>query len=294
MEYKLREVVELTGFSKQVLHAWEQRYGFMPATPSVDGVRLYSDIDVYRLQLLKKCLDSGYRIGELVSLELTELKRIARECDPVSEIPLNDVLAAVRTIDAEIVERRLSAHYATLGPVDFAAQVVEPLMAQVGALWQEGELSIEAEHAVSAIVRTLLGQGLRFAGPSTSKALAIFTTIASDRHEMGALTAAVATQSCGVRALYLGPQLPIDSLAQACMSLKASAIGIGSTIPPKGGVDAQVLRLEECIPSDVEIWLGGAGFADFKGKQSNRTSVFGDFSEYVNAVQRHKVRLVRK
>ncbi len=286
--------MELTGFSKQVLNAWERRYRLMVPRRGTDGVRVYSDTEVYRLQLLRKCMSGGHRIGDLAPLQLGELKRVALMCDPVTEIPMDEMVSAVQSMDAGFIEARLSVHFATLGPVRFAELIVVPLMAQVGSLWQQGQVSIAAEHCVTAIIRTLLGQGLRFSETSGSSAIAVFTTPEGEQHELGALTAAILAQSCGVRALYMGAQLPIASLAQTSQTLGASVVGLSSSTLPKKDLTRHVKDVISALPPDVEVWLGGHAFSDLKGHLPGRASYFEDIPDYLAAIHRHNTRMARR
>lgn len=288
MDYKLSDVLELTGFSKQLLYGWERRHQLMEPRRAADGSRAYSEDDVHRLQLFRTCIDHGYRIGELVSLEMGELKIVSQQCAPPAKVPLDALLSAIQSVDAKSVETKLSIHFATLGPVRFAEAIVVPLMERVGMLWREGELSIAAEHCVTAIVRTLLGQGLRLTEPDNSKALALFASPENEDHELGALTAAILAQSCGVRSLFLGAGLPVDALVQTCSSLGATAVGMSSNVRPKVELKEVLRELQDALPPSIEIWLGGQAFKGVEAGPDNRIRYFDNIQDYIAAVHRHR------
>lgn len=293
LKYKLRDVVELTGFSKQVLHAWEHRYAAMSQSGTRQTPRLYSDAEVYRLQLLKTCISAGYRIGKLASLPINELKQISRACDPATEVPLDGLLSAVQSVNNDYLESTLSLHFATLGPIRFVETIVVPLMSEVGAKWQNGEICVAAEHCVTAIIRTLLGQALRQNVVSPSNALAIFTTPEDELHELGALAAAALAQSTGLRTLYMGPQLPVGSLAEAAKMLGATVVGLSTSMLSKADIERYLPELTSGLPPDVEIWIGGCAFDPLRDNLPPRITCFDDASDYLAAIRRHCIRTAR-
>ncbi len=293
LNYKLRDVVELTGFSKQVLHAWEHRYAAMSPSGTQKSPRLYSDAEVHRLQLLRTCINAGHRIGQLASLPIDELKQISGACDPVTDVPLDTLLSAVQSVKSDYLESNLSMHFATLGPIRFVETIVVPLMNEVGSKWQTGEICVAAEHCVSAIIRTLLGQALRQTISSPSNALAIFTTPEDELHELGALAAAALAQSTGLRTLYMGPQLPVGSLAEAAKMLGASVVGLSASTLSKADIERYLPELTSSLPPDVEIWLGGCAFDALRINLPPRTSCFDDTVDYLAAIRRHCIRTTR-
>ncbi len=293
-EYDLRDVTGLTGLSKQVLHAWERRYDIVRPKRGNNATRVYSDQEVRYLQLLGKCTGAGHRIGKLASLDPETLKQISLECCPDEIFSLDDILSAASSLDTNAIENRLSTHFASLGPVKFARCIVVPLMARVGDLWVQGQLSVEAEHYVSSLIRTLLGQGLRFTGTSDTKGVAIFTTPEGELHELGALTAAILAQSCNVRALYLGAQLPAKSIATAAKSLGADVVCLSSTLLPRTVLEERISEVTSELAAETELWLGGQAMAGLRDVKRRRTTVFHNVPDYLDFIQRFRVRAARR
>ncbi len=291
--YELRDVIGLTGLSKQVLHAWERRYGVVQPGRTADGARLYSDAEVHHLQLLKRCIDGGSRIGQLAGRDQRELKQIVLGGITGSEIAVGDILTAVRSFDPALIEQRLSVHFAGLGPARFAEKVVVPLMTEIGRMWEQGQAGIEAEHYVTAIVRTLLGQGLRLTQNFDSRALIVFATPEGELHELGALTAAILAQSFGIRALYLGAQLPADSVIRVANQMGADVICLSSTCLPKAALETCVGEITAGLEASAELWLGGRAFETVRQDLEQSAFFFEDVSDYQDAVLRFCARMRR-
>jgi MerR family transcriptional regulator, light-induced transcriptional regulator len=258
--FSLREVIELTGLSKLVLHAWERRYGTVSPDRSETGRRAYSRDDVARLGLLKTCTDLGHRIGKIASLPSDELQRIVSNHQRI--VRLEPIFNALDALDNRELEQILNSQYLTLGPIAFAKEVVTPLMHEVGARWAAGALSITAEHMVSAAVRSLLGHGMKMLPAGNKPLRMIFTTPEGELHELGTLICALIAQSHGARTIFLGAQMPAKQIAEACAKTQTHIVCLGSQVSRMYKGRQGVVRIREALPDSVALWLGGPGFSD--------------------------------
>jgi DNA-binding transcriptional MerR regulator len=256
--YSLGAVARLLRVTPHLLRAWERRYGAVRPGRTAGGTRRYSEADVARLRLLRAGVEAGHPISEIATLTVDELERRFGERAEAPLGPLGDLLRSVDGLDAGELERRLGQQLAALGPRDFARRVALPLLDEVGERWQRGELCIAAEHATSAILRSLLGGALRFprlaAGP-----LLVFATPSGERHELGLLAAALCAQERGARVLFLGPDLPAAEVARALRD----AGGADAVVVAVVSLDAPAARralaeLRRTVPGDVPIWVGGS------------------------------------
>lgn len=67
----------LAGLPVTTLRVWERRYGVGAASRSESGQRLYTELDVQRLGVLKRLTDRGHAIGTIASLGLEALRSLA-------------------------------------------------------------------------------------------------------------------------------------------------------------------------------------------------------------------------
>jgi MerR family transcriptional regulator, light-induced transcriptional regulator len=258
--FSLSQVIELTGLSKLVLHAWERRYGTVLPQQSQTGRRTYSRDNVIRLSLMKACTDLGYRIGKIADLPVADLQAIISNHQALDA--LEPVFATLDTLDNRELERLLASHYFALGPISFSKDVAVPLMQEVGRRWSEGKLAVAAEHMVSASIRSLLGNGMKMLAPGNRPLRALFTTPEGELHEFGALIAALLAQGQGVRTHYLGPQLPAEDIAMTAAKTGSHIVCLGSQSLHVNKTIRAVSKIREALPDTVELWLGGQGFSD--------------------------------
>lgn len=258
--FSLRDVIELTGLSKLVLHAWERRYSAVTPQQSETGRRTYSRDQLTKLCLMKACIDQGYRVGKIASLSIPELQTIVRTQKTLDG--LAPVFAVLDTLDSRELDRLLNSHYFALGPIAFSKEVVIPLMHEVGQRWASGKLSVAAEHMVSASVRSLLGNGMKMLAPGNRPIQILFTTPEGELHELGALIAALIAQGQGLQTYYLGPQLPAEEIAESAQKIGADIVCLGSQNAKSHKGIREITKIRQALPEQVELWLGGQGFSD--------------------------------
>jgi methanogenic corrinoid protein MtbC1 len=157
-------------------------------------------------------------------------------------------------------EQLIAAAGTSLPPETLVREFCSPLLREAGDRWERGELSVVQEHLLSSAVRRALSAALdRHNGRAGEPAIA-FTTVSGERHEMGSLMLAVICASRGLRALYLGPDLPVGEIGRFCARVHVAAVAISVvTSPAVIDVVGQLRDLRLALPADIPIWIGGQG-----------------------------------
>lgn len=76
--FPINVVEKETGISKYLLRMWERRYTFPRPERDEKGERLYSDVDVEKLKLVKSLMEEGYRPSKVINQELEELQELLK------------------------------------------------------------------------------------------------------------------------------------------------------------------------------------------------------------------------
>ena len=70
--YRIGAVSKLTGVTVECLRAWERRYGMNPAEKT-GKTRFYSETQIHRLTQIKRLIDQGHPISQLINLSDADL-----------------------------------------------------------------------------------------------------------------------------------------------------------------------------------------------------------------------------
>jgi methanogenic corrinoid protein MtbC1 len=272
--HPIRVVAERTGLSLDVLRAWEKRYGVVEPERSGTGRRLYSDVDVDRLLLLRRATEAGRPIGRIASLSDGELRALVEEDDeargrreralsgPVAAESMAFVEAAleqIRALDAAALDAVLVHAAFRQGTAVFLEDVAAVLLRRIGELWHAGTIRSAHEHMASAVIRRVLSW-LMWSGHSGPEAsVIVVATPVGQVHELGALLSAAAAAGEGWRVVYLGADLPADEIARVARETNADALGLSVVFATEGSPFASELRrLGAELPERVSVFVGGS------------------------------------
>jgi DNA-binding transcriptional MerR regulator/methylmalonyl-CoA mutase cobalamin-binding subunit len=264
-----------TGLSEHVLRAWELRYGAVEPARSAGGQRLYRDEDVARLRLLRRATELGHAIGRVATLSTAALTELLREeaaeraeagrsgsgddghDEADAERVLEAAVSAARSLDPARLHRVLSHAIVSLRADVFIDLVAVPLLRRVGDWWSEGRMRPSEEHVVSGALARVLGWLMDQGEPAGDAPVVLLTTLEGERHELGAMLAAVLATTEGWRAVYLGPGLPPEEIAAAARTADATVVALSMIY--LGGVPAaeQIAALCSALPRGVLLMVGG-------------------------------------
>ena len=281
--YPVRLVALRTGLTPHVLRAWERRYGVVIPARTEGGQRLYSDLDVERLRLLRRLTERGHAISRIASLPIAALASLdeqtggaedggassdkeGTQADGVEQIRTRSaaesvaaVLRAVRRLDAADLYAVLEQAALSLGVPAFIDEVAAPALTRVGEGWAEKSLSVAQEHMATAVFRRILGWLFRVYEVSGSAPRLVVATPPGQVHELGALMVATSAAAEGWGVTYLGPDLPVADLLSAVEQTGARAVAISAVyVPETVDLIAALREMRAGLPERVPLLVGGA------------------------------------
>lgn len=140
--------------------------------------------------------------------------------------------------------------------------VIQPLMYEVGRRWENGQLDVYQEHAVSEqvkqhVARLSIGAAVNSDGPRF-----LGFAVSGNLHDLGIRMVVDILQLSGWNSLYLGSNLPPSSVLAAVRDFRPGVIGISAALDQHIGIVQQTIYYlrqelkEDCPP----IMVGGYVF----------------------------------
>jgi len=170
----------------------------------------------------------------------------------------HDKATAVRTAVEAVTSGEISI------PVLYR-DVLSRILLDTGEAWHRGATPIWEEHMASASVRTIV----EIVYPSVLKAKAevepsgrtvLLACTPEEVHDLGLRMVADRFDMAGWSTYYLGPDTPVEQIADAARRLEVDAIVMSSSTHSRRlAVRQAVDALKELLP-DVNIWVGGPAF----------------------------------
>ncbi|RME25793.1 MAG: MerR family transcriptional regulator [Deltaproteobacteria bacterium] len=284
MAYWINNVSEMTGIPKSTLIAWERRYRLVEPKRAPSGYRLYTDEDVALLQRVKALLDAGHRISTVAEIVKREARPATTMEAPATPLPggleslRNAALEALLAFDRAEVDRVLSWLF-SLPFETLIDQVILPILHEIGARWEAGEVTVVQEHYVSAWSRERILTMARGRDPGPTAPEAVCATPPGELHELGLLAAAFRLANRGYRLLYLGTDVPTDQLLALLRDRQPALVAL-SVVRERDDFDvlAYAERVLEALGPEGEVIVGGWAAAGLAHHSRERLR-FGDAAE---------------
>jgi methanogenic corrinoid protein MtbC1 len=275
--YTVKRAAALTGISANTLRMWERRYSVVTPVRTDGGYRLYDDAAIARLTAMQALVTAGWAPREAAAQVAsgTTLGPIAARTGQASDAgrPTEDdeppvdpdlLVRLALAFESEGLRHELDAVFADHELEQLADSWLMPALRRLGDAWQRGDVSVAAEHFVSAGVERRLAVALDDVRVSTRAPRILLGLGRGSRHELGLLAFAVLLGRAGLDATYLGCDVPPDSWVVAVTSSDPAAVvlGVHSDLDVPSARDA-VAAIRAARPR-LDVFLGG-GFQEQVG-----------------------------
>jgi DNA-binding transcriptional MerR regulator len=253
---RIGELSRRTGVSPELLRAWEQRYGLLEPTRSEGGFRLYSPQDEQRVAVMRSHLERGLSAAEAARLT-TDGERASPAAveTPALARLAGELGAALDRLDEsgahQVLDRLLSAF--SLETV--LREIVMPYLRDLGDRWARGEVSVAQEHFASQVLRGRL-LGLARGWDRGSGPRALLACMPREQHDLGLIVFGLGLRDRGWRITFLGPDTPLDTLADAAATLKPAAVVLAATTREQFESGRAALRR---LARSVPLWVAAPG-----------------------------------
>ena len=252
-----------TGIGKDTLRVWEKRYGFPLPVRDEHDERLYPQLQVDQLRLIKRILGNGLRPSKVVGLSMDELNALLIS-SPEQEIDYpEDILTLVdliKTHQAQGLRLVLNRLLLKQGLNDFLSKTITPLNQIVGEAWMRGEIRIFEEHLYSDQITNVLRNAISTLREPTCVPRVLLTTLPGEEHSLGLLMAEATLSLEGASCVNLGIQTPVQEIVSAVAAHRSDIVVLSlSATMTAQQIKTGLQQVRLALPAPVALWAGGSG-----------------------------------
>jgi len=245
--YSIDQFSSITGITKFVLRTWEGRYAYLKANRSETNIRIYNDEMIVRALNTNYLLEAGYKISKISKISEIELTKIVDEIK-VNQIEgkenyyINQIIISTLEFSTSKFNKVFEEGILDFGILDFYQKVVLTTLNRIGILWLTNKVGPSQEHFLSEnIKQKLIVASDIYLNQENIKQTWLLFLPENEFHEIGLLFARLLLVKNGFNVIYLGSNLPYESLCQVNEKIKidntlmfsvsnSSKININSTI----------------------------------------------------------------
>ena len=283
------EIERETGFSKEQLRKWRQRFDFPPKESNLDGKPGFSVKTVEQLLLIKRLMEAGFRPAQVVSKTVLELEKLKSELGLNIQLAMPDEsthkfieyikLANLKEFIALLKKKRRTQTMLT-----FVQNTITPLMISIGDAWTRDEIDIHHEHLCTAYIERYLQAEILNFQPKKGLPVILFALPPGEHHLLGLLMAEAVLAENGAVTINIGSDIPLNNLKLAAISCKVDVVALSfSFAHPARDVLPTLLHFRRLLPPQIQIWAGGAGISVIRKKPKGVKMIY-DFNEAVIAL----------
>lgn len=240
--YPIHVVEQLTGVKAHTLRIWEKRYQSLNPHRTGTNIRYYDDDQLRKLLNISTLQRHGHKISTLMSLSDTQLNelilKLKEDSGPtgLNDLFVNELVEHMLAFNEPAFDKTCSSAIVRLGLQEAILKVIFPFLEKTGVLWSTSNATPAQEHFASNIIkRKLLAaiDGIPAPGPREGKYILFLPP--DEWHELGLLLTDYILRTAGETCIYLGQNLPFESLETAIRKTGATCLvtffttGIDST-----------------------------------------------------------------
>lgn len=216
----------------------------LPETDLADGLAALAEVVGERVggalgQRALACIAAALRDLPSMPAAAPSFLRPEAPFGELAQAYLNALLAGDRRRASALVLDRVAAG----APVrDVYLHVFQPVLREVGRLWQTGAITVGHEHFATAATQAIMAQLYPhvFQSPRRGRSM-VATCVSGEMHEVGIRMVADFFEMAGWDSHYLGANTPARSILQAVEERDARLLAVSATITAHVGTVTELI-----------------------------------------------------
>jgi hypothetical protein len=246
-----------SGIKPHTIRVWERRYNALSPNRSEGNTRYYDNQQLRRLLNIVSLMESDYKVSELCLMPDNKLFSLVEELprkaadNRLNEFFVLQLISAGINYD-EVNFDKIFAHcLLKYGIGETYLKVIYPMLHRVGIMWTTNALEPAAEHFISNQVRQKLFTVIdSLPAVKTTKDSWLLFLPENEFHEIGLLFANFLIRQSGRKVVYLGVNVPLESLFVAVKETSVPNVLLFLTHNDLPGETEDYLK-------DLSLFLGG-------------------------------------
>lgn len=226
--FSISELQQFSGIKAHTIRIWEQRYNALKPNRSEGNTRYYKGSQLRRLLNIVSMLGSDYKVSELCSMPDKKLVKLIDEklsqsisADHVYEYFISQIISSTIQYNEVQFEKLFANCIIRFGLKGTYVQIIYPALVRLGVMWSKDAILPAQEHFITNLIRQKLLSAIDALPPSNDSINSWLLFLPEDEfHEAGLLISNFLIRQVGMKVIYLGTNVPFDSLKSAVSEIK--------------------------------------------------------------------------
>jgi MerR family transcriptional regulator, light-induced transcriptional regulator len=229
--YSIQDLERLSGIKAHTIRIWEKRYKLLSPNRTDTNIRYYDDDQLRKLLNTCTLITHGGKISKVSKLSEDEISNKVEALmmpdakDEQLNVFINKIIESGLTYNNQLFESSFASASLRLGLYKCYRQVILPALVKLGLMWGKRTLMPPQEHFASNLIRQKLLSAIDGldAPQADAKKYLLFLPERED-HEIGLLFAHYLIAKAGYNVVYLGQNVPTNSLELTIQQVKPDVL----------------------------------------------------------------------
>ena len=217
--YRIDQFSKITHINKLLLRTWEKRYTFLVPHRTSTNIRYYDDSMIVKALNIKLLINNGVKVSNISKMSNDEIVshvhniEINNSHNTFVDVNISKIIEFSLTFDKDKLSELYENGISKKGVINYYRDIIIPTLQRVGILWLGDMMSHAQEHFLSSFLKQKLNYSIELIDNCNStKDKWILFLPENELHEISLLISKLILLTKGFDVLYLGPNLPFDSL----------------------------------------------------------------------------------
>lgn len=291
-QFGIKDLENLSNVKAHTIRIWEKRYNLLEPDRTDTNIRKYNLENLKKLLNIAYLYNAGHKISKLASLDTTQiLALIKNNVSGLDSGYLGNVFkSAMLEFDGELFDSTLEKLLKEKTLREVFSEIFVPLLNQTGILWHSGTIDPSHEHFISEKIKhTLIEHSAKYKKNASEKDTQLFTLYLPHKevHEIGLLYANYELLSAGFKTVYLGANIPMESLKHVLKTkTKVIFVTYFTVLPENDNLEKYLNDFHNvvCAIGPSELWVLGSK-ASKSIKTTKNVKLFKEVKHFMDQVE---------
>ncbi|KAA3620685.1 MAG: MerR family transcriptional regulator [Flavobacterium sp.] len=289
-QFSIKDLENLSNVKAHTIRIWEKRYNLLQPNRTNTNIREYDLHNLKKLLNVTFLYNEGIKISKIAKLSEAEINQLVLDHGTTNTrgFAIKNFISAMLDFDATLFTRTFDSLSEKKSFRRIFFDVFLPLLDEIGILWQTGTIDPSHEHFISELVKQqVILKTEKVQRKKVKYDNVIFTLFLpfKEIHEIGLLYVNYELLNAGYKTIYLGNNIPLDSLKYVVKHHRnVKFISYFTVKPDKQSLLDYTQEFNEKIDGKkkYDLWLLGHKTKDLNGQKLNKNfTVFSQLSEFL-------------
>lgn len=293
--FSIKDLENLSGIKAHTIRIWEKRYNALEPMRTDSNIRYYDITNLQKLLNIVLLHDYGYKISKISKLSEKEIPELVKQITTdktAKNHAINSFKMAMMNFDQSLFFKTYDNLLSEKTFREVFYEVFIPLMNEIGLLWQTNTISPSHEHFITNLFKQKIQvntEKVQILEPIKDDRVFVLFLPLNEIHEIGLMYLNYEVLLQGYRCIYLGENIPIDSLKDISSFFNNITYVAYLTVQPlQENIDEYIAEFENEILKDNndELYLIGR-MTQFinREKLPKRMSIYQSIEELTKKIQ---------